>query len=104
MVRHHRRFALRDVTLGGVPIGGATIDAWEDDDGRERWAARAVMPTRWDGDEGVLAGTMGGGIRVEGAVRITDGRLRSSSSARTALVSLHGTGPLLDGAGERLAG
>ena len=43
-------------------------------------------------------------LGLQGAVRITDGRLRSSSSARTALVSLHGTGPLLDGSGVRRAG
>ena len=26
----HRRFSLREVTLAGLPVGGATIDAWRD--------------------------------------------------------------------------
>src|SRR5215207_3755812 len=74
MVQKHRRFALFDVTLDGQPMGGTTVDAWQDDDGREWWAARAMMPPSWVGSEGLLAGTIRNGPYVTGTVRVTGTR------------------------------
>ena len=57
MVRRHRRFELLQVTLDETPIGSCTIDAWEDDDGREQWTARVLMKTGHGSTEGVLHGS-----------------------------------------------
>ncbi|MFL5755127.1 MAG: hypothetical protein ACJ77N_02410 [Chloroflexota bacterium] len=103
MVKRHRRFALHDVTLEGEPIGGATVDAWQDDDGTERWAARAAMPAQLEGTTGLLTGTTRGGAVVSGRVRIAGGQI-GPRSPRTTLVDLHGTGALLDDEGAKQAG
>jgi hypothetical protein len=103
MVQKHRRFALIEVTLDGRPIGGTTIDAWQDDDGREWWAARAMMPASWDDTEGLLAGTIRNGPSVSGTVRVTETRIGKPSD-RSVLVDLHGAGPLRDDAGKTWAG
>ena len=103
MVRRHRRFALDDVTLGGEAVGGATIDAWEDDDGTERWAARLLMKVAQPAADGALAGTTRDGRRVHGDVQVGDNR-PGPRSGRVVLVELHGQGPLLDDGGNKLGG
>jgi hypothetical protein len=102
VVRRHRRFALDDVTLGGEPVGGATVDAWEDDEGNERWAARLLMPAARAAADGPLAGTTRDG-RVRGDVQVGDNR-PGPRSGRVLLVELHGQGPLLDEGGNKLGG
>lgn len=69
MVHDHRRFALRDVTLGGLPVGGATIDAWRDADG-EHWCARLWMSNSHPMGDGMLEGTAADGRRLRGPVRM----------------------------------
>ena len=69
MVRRHRRFELLQVTLDETPIGSCTIDAWEDDDGREQWTARVLMKTGHGSTEGVLHGLTRSGENLKGQVR-----------------------------------
>jgi hypothetical protein len=52
----HQRFALRDVRFAGVHLPGATMDCWEDEEGRAHWSARVVMRLGLVLDEGELAG------------------------------------------------
>jgi len=76
-VRNHRRFALTGVTFGDQPVGGATVDVWEDAMGATWWCARVLMPTKDMPQAGVLAG------------RTRDGRILRGP------VSLLGPGPTL---------
>lgn len=103
MVRYHRRFALTGVTLDDEPIGGATVDAWQDDGGEQRWAARAWIRTSQRPEDGVLAGTLRDGRRVAGSVHVA-GNEPASAGSRVILVDLHGRGPLVDDTGGRLGG
>jgi hypothetical protein len=95
VVRRHRRFALLDVTFAGQPLTGATIDAWEDDDGRDRWAARALMPFGQQLESGLLEGRTKDGSRVSGQVRVAS-RQDGPRGPRTVLVELHGSGLLVE--------
>jgi hypothetical protein len=56
VARRHQCFALRDVRFAGVHLPGATMDCWEDDEGRAHWSARVVMRLGLVLDEGELAG------------------------------------------------
>jgi hypothetical protein len=103
MVQKHRRFALFDVTLDGRAMGGTTVDAWQDDDGREWWAGRGVIPATWEDGEALLAGTIRNGPYVTGTVRVT-GTRAGPPRERTVLVDLHGVSPLRDEAGKTWAG
>lgn len=72
VIRNHRRFALTDVTFDGDPVGGATIDAWQNAAGADCWSARVLMvPT-----DGLAAGALAG--------RTRDGRLLRGRVARGA--------------------
>ncbi len=93
MVRNHRRFELLNVTLDESPIGSCTIDLWEDDDGREQWAARLLMKTGHGSTEGILAGSTRTGDRLQGKVRFAADQ-QGPRGGRTVLVELHGQGPL----------
>lgn len=95
MVSQHRRFALDHVTLGGEAVGGATIDAWQDSKGSERWSARLLMPVAQEIGDGVLAGTTRDGRRVSGQTQVGDTH-PGPRSGRVVLVELHGQGPLRD--------
>lgn len=92
-IKAHRRFALRDVTLGGGPVPGATVDVWLDGDRAERWSARLWVLIARPLDAGLLEGTGRSGEHVSGAVRIgdVDAALRRG---REMLVEYHGVGPL----------
>jgi hypothetical protein len=81
VVRNHRRFALSEVTLGDQPVGGATVDVWQDATGAHRWSARIVMTSRDVPPGGALAGRTREGQFVHGHV------------------SLVGSGPALRGRG-----
>jgi hypothetical protein len=94
-VRAHRRFSLRDVTLAGVPVGGATVDAWHDPERGPEWCARLLLKASAHARHGWLEGTMQDGRRVGGPVRlqeVQDGPRRG----REVLASLFGDGPLVD--------
>ena len=93
MVRRHRRFELLKVTLDETPIGSCTIDAWEDDDGREQWTARVLMKTGHGSTEGTLRGATRGGQPLTGLVRFAADQ-QGPRGGRTVLVELHGQGPL----------
>ena len=80
-VRNHRRFSLTEVTFEAQPVGGATVDVWQDATGASQWCARVVMPNKDMPSDGVLAG------------RMRDGRLVRGQ------VSLLGPGPALRGRG-----
>jgi hypothetical protein len=93
VVRRHRRFELLQVTLDETPIGSCTIDAWEDDDGREQWTARVLMKTGHGSTEGVLHGLTRSGENLKGQVRFAADQ-QGPRGGRTVLVELHGQGPL----------
>ena len=97
MVRRHRRFELLQVTLDETPIGSCTIDAWEDDDGREQWTARVLMKTGHGSTEGVLHGLTRSGENLKGQVRFAADQ-QGPRGGRTVLVELHGQGPLEESA------
>jgi hypothetical protein len=80
-IRNHRRFAMTDVTFEDRPVGGATVDVWQDATGAQCWSVRVVMPSR----EMPPAGTLGG--------RTRDGRLLRGP------VTFVGPGPALKGRG-----
>jgi hypothetical protein len=93
VVRRHRRFELLQVTLDETPIGSCTIDAWEDDDGREQWTARVLMKTGHGSTEGVLHGSTREGQALAGQVKFAADQ-QGPRGGRTVLVELHGHGPL----------
>ena len=93
MVRNHRRFELLQVSLGETPIGSCTIDLWEDDEGREQWAARVLMKSGHGSTEGVLMGRTRDGRSLSGQVRFAADQ-QGPRGGRTVLVELHGQGPL----------
>lgn len=93
MVRNHRRFELLQVTLDEMAIGSCTIDAWEDDDGREQWTARVLMKTGHGSTEGVLHGLTRDKRSLSGQVRFAADQ-QGPRGGRTVLVELHGLGPL----------
>jgi hypothetical protein len=93
VVRRHRRFELLQVTLDEMSIGSCTIDAWEDDDGREQWTARVLMKTGHGSTEGVLHGSTRTGEHLAGQVRFAADQ-QGPRGGRTVLVELHGQGPL----------
>jgi len=93
VVRKHRRFELLNVTLDSQPIGSCTIDAWEDDDGREQWTARVLMKTGHGSTEGVLHGSTRSGEMLAGQARFATDQ-QGPRGGRTVLVELHGQGPL----------
>jgi hypothetical protein len=95
VVRRHRRFELLQVTLDETPIGSCTIDAWEDDDGREQWTARVLMKTGHGSTEGVLHGSTRDGHALAGHVRFAADQ-QGPRGGRTVLVELHGHGPLVE--------
>jgi len=84
---------LLQVTLDDTPIGSCTIDAWEDDDGREQWTARVLMKTGHGSTEGVLQGSTRAGEALAGQVRFAADQ-QGPRGGRTVLVELHGQGPL----------
>ena len=93
MTRRHLRFALHDVTLAGVPVGGATVDAWEDAGAAQRWSARLLIPVAHPHRDGLLAGTNLAGHRMSGEVHLGE-TTTGPRRGRDLLVEFHGDGPL----------
>jgi hypothetical protein len=89
----HQRFALREVTFGGVPLPGATMDCWRDAAGISRWAARIVARTVPAATRGLLVGTRSDGSVVSGEV-VVGGTHDAGGSRRETMIELHGEGPL----------
>ena len=82
------------MTLGGLAVAGATVDAWRDVTHREQWAARLWVPIAHPPQAGLLSGTAAGGQSVSGAVLIGD-LAAAVHRGREQLVEFHGDGPLL---------
>lgn len=89
----HVRFALRDVTFGGVNLPGATVDCWDDDQGHSQWSARIVTRVGPAIDEGELTGRMADGRSLSGHAIVAD-RQVGAGGRRETLVELHGSGDL----------
>ncbi len=93
VIRNHRRFALSDVTFDGDPVGGATIDAWQNAEGADCWAARVLMLPTDVRTTGALAGRTRDGRILRGHVaRGATGPAPRSRGA--ALVEWHGVDAL----------
>jgi hypothetical protein len=93
VVRNHRRFALSEVTFDGDPVGGATIDAWQDAAGTDCWLARVLMVPTDVRAAGALAGRTRDGRLLRG--RVARGATGPASRPRgAALIEWHGIGVL----------
>jgi hypothetical protein len=88
-IKNHRRFTLREVTLGGLPVGGATVDVWRAAGGAAQWSARLLMSSSHLLHEGVLAGTAVGGRRLRGRVHLAD-TAPGPRRGREVLAEFHG--------------
>lgn len=97
VARQHQRFALKDVTFAGVPLPGATMDSWQDDEEHAHWSARVVTRVAVL-DEGELAGRTAEGRLVSGHAVVAD-RQVGPGGRRETLVVFHGSG-ILHGLGE----
>ena len=93
MTTRHQRFPLHDVTFAGLPIAGATMDLWQDDQLRLRWTARVVVRTAPTVDAGELTGWTREGRQLTGQVVIAD-RQMGPGGRREMLVEFHGVGVL----------
>ncbi len=91
-LRHHR-FALHDVTFAGVSLPGATMDCWDDPDGRRQWLARVVTRVCPEVEDGELSGHIADGRTVSGHALIADQQV-GPHGRREILVVFHGAGPL----------
>jgi hypothetical protein len=89
----HLRFALHDVTFGGVGLPGATVDCWDDNEGHSRWSARIVTRVGPALDEGELTGRMADGRSLSGYCVVAN-RQVGAGGRRETLVELHGSGDL----------
>ncbi|TFG68904.1 MAG: hypothetical protein E4H24_02350 [Thermomicrobiales bacterium] len=93
MTTRHLRFAIHDVTFGGIGLPGATVDCWDDDEGQSRWSARIVTRVGPELDEGELTGRMADGRSLSGHCVVAD-RQVGAGGRRETLVELHGSGVL----------
>ena len=92
-IRHHRRFALTDVTLEGQPVSGATVDVWQDATGGTCWSARVLMTPGVMPEGGVLAGRSRERGTLRGPVALV-GPGPALRARRSVLVEWRGVGPL----------
>jgi hypothetical protein len=90
----HVRFAIHDVTFGGVSLPGATVDCWDDSEGHSRWSARIVTRVGPALDEGELTGRTADGRSLSGHAVVAD-RQVGAGGRRETLVELHGSGELV---------
>ena len=93
MTTRHVRFAIHDVTFGGISLPGATVDCWDDSGGESRWSARIVTRVGPAIDEGELTGTTADGRALSGHAVVAD-RQVGAGGRRETLVELHGSGTL----------
>lgn len=94
MVSQHRRFELLDVKLGDLPIGRCTIDQWQDERGDTQWSARVLMERAHGSTSGQLVGRTREGLFLSGPATFATDQ-EGPRGAKTMLVELHGTGPLV---------
>ena len=95
VIRNHRRFALSEVTFEGAPVGGATVDAWQNANGADCWAARVLMAPSDVRPVGSLTGRTRDGRILRGQVALSgpepDPRPRAA-----VLIEWHGVSALID--------
>jgi hypothetical protein len=89
----HVRFAIHDVTFGGIGLPGATVDCWDDSEGQSRWSARIVTRVGPALEEGQLTGRMADGRSLSGYAVVAN-RQVGAGGRRETLVELHGSGAL----------
>jgi hypothetical protein len=89
--RDHRRFALHDVRVGGLVVGGATVDVWRDGTA-DRWCVRLLMPENQPVGDGRFEGTTTDGRRLRGTVRA--GTTQAGTRRSVVMAELLGQGPL----------
>jgi hypothetical protein len=90
---NNRRFALRGVTYDGVAMPGATVDCWQDAQGRSQWSARLVTRSTPAVAAGELAGQTIDGRAISGHVVMAD-HTTPPGSRRETLVVFYGSGSL----------
>jgi hypothetical protein len=93
VAQKHQRFALIDATFAGQPLPNATVDWWEDDQGRRRWAIRALVPAGPLVEGGRLAGKTRDGREVSGEVVVGNQQEGPRGRAHR-LVEFNGSGEL----------
>jgi hypothetical protein len=93
VTQQHRRFPLLDVTFAGVPLPGATIDCWQDSQGRSQWQARVLTRGNPTVDDGELSGRTADGRTISGHVLVAD-RQVGPGGRRETLIVFHGAGTL----------
>jgi hypothetical protein len=89
---NHKRFALYGVTFGGVSMPNATMDCWEDRQGRRQWLARVVVNSRSAIDEGEFSGQTADGRPISGHALIADQQV--GPRVRQTVLVFHGFGTL----------
>ena len=93
-IRNHRRFALTEVTLEDQPVGGATVDIWQDATGTSCWSARVLMRAQDMPQDGMLAGkTRDGGV-LRGSVALIGPGPGVGGSRGPVLMEWRGVGAL----------
>jgi hypothetical protein len=80
--------------LAGQPIGRCTIDEWQDARGDRQWTARVLMARDHGPTTGELVGRTREGGYLAGPATFAADHV-GPGGARTVLVELHGTGPLV---------
>jgi hypothetical protein len=94
VIRNHRRFALSEVTFDGQPVGGATVDAWQNSTGADCWSARLMMAPSLVRAAGSLAGRTRDGRILRGRVELV-GPEPSLRPRGVTLIEWHGVTALL---------
>jgi hypothetical protein len=94
VIRNHRRFALSDVTFEGEPVGGATVDAWQNATGNECWSARVLMVPSSVRTAGALTGRTRDGKILRGQVTLVGPEPTPRPRGAT-LIEWHGVGALI---------
>ena len=85
---------MTEVTFEDQPVGGATVDTWQDAAGRPCWSVRVVMPTSDVASVGVLVGRMREGRIIRGRVSLV-GQGPAIRPRGPVLMEWLGVGPLL---------
>jgi hypothetical protein len=93
VTQRHQRFALLDVTFGGVALPSATVDCWQDTRGESQWQARVLTKTGPMLEAGELSGRTADGRILTGQALVADQQV-GPGSRRETLVVFHGSGAL----------
>lgn len=81
------------MTFAGVPLPGATIDCWQDSQGRPQWLARVLTRAQPTVEDGELSGRTADGRTLSGHALIADQQV-GPGGRRETLIVFHGSGTL----------